>query len=69
MSNKDNNNPLPDYLDVSSEEEPIKNANNNPIKENNSYNSFKIKEKYYDNSDDKYYHKNRRYKSRSRHKF
>ena len=69
MSNKDNNNPLPDYLDVSSEEEPIKNANNNPIKEDNSYHSFKIKEKYYDNSDDKYYHKNRRYKSRSRHKF
>ena len=69
MSNKDNNNPLPDYLDVSSEEEPIKNINNKPIKENYSYHSYKIKEKYHDNSEDKYYHKYRRNKSRSRNKY
>ena len=69
MSNRDNNNILPDYLDVSSEEVPIKNINNNPNKEDNSYNSNKIKEKYRDNSEEKYYQKNRRYKSRSRHKY
>ena len=57
MSNQDNNviisknNPLPDYLDVSSEEEPIKG---------------KGKEKIKEDSGDKYYTKNRRHKSRSR---
>ena len=57
MSNQDNNviisknNPLPDYLDVSSEEEPIK---------------LKGKEQVKEDSEDKYYTKYRRHKSRSR---
>ena len=57
MSNQDNNimisnnNPLPDYLDVSSEEEPIKEKGNEKLKED---------------SEEKYYTKNRRHKSRSR---
>ena len=65
-----NNNPLPDYLDVSSEEEPNKNftnINNKPPKEDYSSNSSKSKEKYYENYNyNKYYPKNKRHKSRSR---
>ena len=65
-----NNNPLPDYLDVSSEEEPNKNftnINNKPPKEDYSSNSSKSKEKYYENYNyNKYYPKDKRHKSRSR---
>ena len=78
MSNKEkdkDNNTIPDYLDVSSEEEPYKNVkekesilrnNNKFINDDYSSHSYKSREKYYE---DKYYHKYRKYKSRSRHRY
>ena len=63
MSKKD----LPDYLDVSSNEEPDKSPHNNtPNKEDISYHSYKSKEKYCTNHETKHHKRNKRHKSRSR---